>query len=71
MFAPWKRSSTFRRSKRSARTPAGSANARFGIVLRKPITPRVAADPPRSRTTYPNAPASIQLPVSDRSTPLK
>jgi hypothetical protein len=41
----------------------------FGIVFKKPITPRVAADPPTRRTTYPKAAASTQFPISERRTP--
>jgi hypothetical protein len=51
MFSAWKTKRTFRRSYRSARTPAGSAKTRFGIVFRKPIRPSVAAEPPSRSTT--------------------
>ena len=51
MFSDCKISSSFRRSYRSASAPAGSAKTRFGIVLRNPIRPSVAAEPPSRSTT--------------------
>ena len=41
----------------------------FGIVLRKPITPSAAAEPPSKSTTYPNAAASTQFPIREKRTP--
>ena len=50
-FSAWNPSSSLRGSYLSASAPAGSPQIRLGIVLRKPIRPSVAADPPSSRTT--------------------
>jgi hypothetical protein len=51
MLVPWKARRSLRWSYRSASAPPGRARTRFGIVLRNPITPSVAADPPTSKTT--------------------
>ena len=50
-LSAWKVSSSLRRSYLSASAPAGSPHTRLGIVLRKPISPSVAGEPPSSRTT--------------------
>ncbi len=69
MLAVWSASTSRRGSKRSVSGPAGSPSTRLGIVLKKPITPSAATEPPSSSATYPNAAHSTQLPTWLISTP--
>ena len=71
MDSDWVRSSSRRRSQRSAKTPATGAKSRLGICPAKLTMPSIIIESVSRKTSHCMAMCCIQVPISDRPWPKK